>query len=239
MSLNTLALVTLGQGPRPEYEILFGRCLKPFGLSPDIVSFHVLDGLTSQALADLEAKSCEPAILSRVRDERGETVSRPYSRDRMLPLVDEAVRSGRRAGADAVVICVAEHLDIAASDFPVLLPFEIMASRIRNLAEGDEKVALIPYGERQRGQQIAAWQDHGGVSSDRLVFVPADPDPVRLVADIKAKGARLGAVLAFAYATSDGVSLDAFDEAQKDAGCEILLPIRETVNRLANGRDEA
>ncbi len=231
-SLRNLALVTLGHGPRPEYDALFARRLAAAGLTPVIRSYHILDGLTPEAIGGLAAANDEPAILSRVRDDQGEVANRALARDKLLPLIEAALDWAEADGADASAICVAEHLRLRPRPRPALLPFALLAARLHELASGDEPVALVAYGERQRVQQAETWETFGRIVRERQRFLTAQADAGRLLREIRDAGVRLGAVLAFAYAVSDDASAEAFDRAQDDTGCTILLPIRVTTEAL-------
>lgn len=230
--LATLGLVTLGHGPRPEYETLFATSLAAAGLTPAIRACHILDALTPAAIAGLAAAPDEPAILSRVRAPDGTIANRALSRAKLMPLIEAAIDAAQ-AEADATVVCVAEYLPLRRRARPALLPFALLAARLAALAGPAQPIALCAYGDRQRAQQTETWAEFGGVARERLRFFTAAPDAARLVADIRAAGIRYGAVLAFAYAISDAASIEAFDAAQQAAGCTILLPLRVTVDALA------
>ncbi len=234
-ALANLALVTLGHGPRPEYEAMFSASLAAAGLSPAIRAYHILDALAPAAIAGLAAAPAEPAILSRVRGPDGVVANRALSRARLMPLIEAAIDAAAADGADATVVCVAEYLPLADRPRPALLPFGLLARRLRALAAPDEPVALCAYGDRQRAQQTETWAAFGGIAAPRLRFFTAVPDAAALIAGIKAAGIGYGAVLAFAYAISDAASLEAFDAAQAATGCTVLLPIRVTVEALAQG----
>ncbi len=238
-TLDTLALVTLGHGPRPEYETLFARFLAEAGLAPAIRAYHILDGVGRDAIAAMAADASEPAILSRVREAAGVVANRALSRQRLLPLIEAAIDSAEADGADMTVICVAEYLPLRERPAPALLPFTLLAARLGALADADEPIALCAYGDRQRVQQAETWEQVGGFAGTRLRFFTADADAPRLLGEVRAAGARLGAVLAFAYATSDDASMEAFDMAQAEAGCTILLPIRVTVDAIVHGAGAA
>jgi len=232
-TLATLGLVTLGNGPRPEYEALFSSSLAAAGLTPTLRSYHILDALAPPAVAALAAAPDEPAILSRVRGADGTVVNQALARRKLMPLIEAAIDGAEADGADATVVCVAEYLPLRERPRPALLPFSLLAARLGALAGPDEPVALCAYGDRQRVQQTETWASFGGLAAPRLRFFTAVPDAARLIADIRAAGIRYGAVLAFAYAISDAASIEAFDNAQAAAGCTVLLPIRVTVEAIA------
>lgn len=231
MTQLSLHLVTLGNGPRPEYETIFQRDLEALGFEPSIVSTHILDALSLPEIDLLSAQDGEPAILSRVRGVDGTLGNRPLSRAGLVPLIEAAI-DDRENTVDATVICVAEYLPLRTRARNAILPFTVMVERLHALTDDGEPVALCPYGDRQRIQQIQTWTENGGLASERLRFVPAINEPEEMIASILSEKARFGAVLAFAYATEDAELLARFDAAQASAGCTIVLPFRETIKKI-------
>lgn len=231
MAALNVHLVTLGNGPRPEYETIFLRELTELGLNPVLTITHILDPLALEAIEALTASDGEPAILSRVRDAEGVVANRPLSRAALVPLIEAAIDDGQDH-ADVTVVCVAEYLPLRQREHRVILPFTVMVQRLHALTNVNEPIALCPYGDRQRDQQIQTWTEDGGFAAKRLRFVLAVNDPDAMIAAIIEEGAHHGAVLAFAYATEDPDLLARFDAAQQETACTILLPFRETIRAM-------
>lgn len=236
MAVLNVHLVTLGNGPRPEYETIFLRELTALGLNPVLTITHILDPLGLEAIETFAASDGEPAILSRVRDANGIVANRPLSRAALVPLIEAAIDDGQDR-ADVTVVCVAEYLPLRQRDHRVILPFAVIVERLHALTDASKPIALCPYGDRQRDQQIQTWTENGGFAAERLRFVLVADDPDAMIAAIVEEGAHHGAVLAFAFATEDHDLLARFDAAQQEKGCTILLPFRETIRAITAPRE--
>ncbi len=123
MNRPRIGLITLGQGPRPEFERLHHRLFRTLGLEVDIVSRHALDGIENAELQRLEASGGAPAIHSNIRGPGGFASplgdgwsARWIDRDKLVPLVQTCIDELEEADkVDVTICCVAEAFPAAAS----------------------------------------------------------------------------------------------------------------------------
>jgi hypothetical protein len=203
-----LGLVSLGQGPRPEYDLLHRRLFAGLGLAIEPVSRHVLDGLSASEIAALAADPAEPAIHCNVRGP-GTTPSplgsdwhaRWLGRDRLLPHLQRCVDELENAGVAATICCVAEPFPDhgLSTRRPLVFPADVMLAHAaaRAATAPGMVLGLIAHGDRQRSQQRAALARLPWAQQVNVVFGAGDSLEAS-VDDLNARGAALIQIWAFA-----------------------------------------
>lgn len=166
-----LGIVTTGTGPRPEYEEFHSRLLADLGL-PDVevVARHALDGLGDAEIDALAPRDDMAAIHTYVHsDDPGDrswigSGRREVWIDRshFIDLAQGCMRKLGDAGVDAGILCIAEEMPGYAfsTSFPMVFPQLAMLNLVEMIARADRNTRVVSfvYGDRQREQQMAAWQ---------------------------------------------------------------------------------
>lgn len=204
-----LGLVSLGQGPRPEYDTLHRRLFAGLGLAIEPVSRHVLDGLSAAEIDALAAVDDEPAIHCNVRGP-GERPSplgpdwhaRWLGRDRLLPHLQRCVDELEAdEGVAATICCVAEPFPDHGlrTGRPLIFPADVMLAHAaaRAATAPGMTLGLIAHGDRQRTQQRAALARLSWARQVDVVFGAGDSLEAS-VDDLNARGAALIQIWAFA-----------------------------------------
>lgn len=203
-----LGLMSLGQGPRPEYELLHKRLFAGLGLVVEPVSRHVLDELTTNEIEALAATADEPAIHCNLHG-AGATPSplgpdwhaRWLGRDRLLPHMQRCIRELEAEGVAATICCVAEPFPEhgLASGRPLVFPADVMLAHAaaRAATAPEMTLGLIAHGDRQQTQQRAALARQGWAARINVVFGAGD-SLEESVDDLNRRGAALIQIWAFA-----------------------------------------
>lgn len=204
-----LGLISLGQGPRPEYELLHRRLFAELGLAIEPVSRHVLDGVPAAALDALTATPDEPAIHCNLHGP-GTTPSplgpgwhaRWLSRDRLLQHVQRCIDTlEANENVAATICCVAEPFPghNLRSRRPLILPADVMLAYAAARAATDPEMTLglITHGDRQRTQQRTLLAQLPWARRVDVAFGAGDSLEAS-VDDLNSRGAALIQVWAFA-----------------------------------------
>ncbi|MBF9235493.1 AroM family protein [Microvirga alba] len=246
MSRPTIGLITLGQGPRPEYERLHGALFGELGIDVRLVSRHVLDGLSPDQIDALEARDGEPAINSNLHGDgptpsplgRGWT-TKWISRSKLVPLIQAAIDAFERDdGVDVTLCCVAEEFPEACfrSQRPFVLPSAIMMSYPQVLAatRPDATIGLVVYGDRQREQQKAGFAAKTWARDLRTVFSGNGRNLPASIAEIKRERPDLVLVWAYAAGFAPNEPPGQLAELSVELGAPLIVPAVAAVTFIRN-----
>jgi hypothetical protein len=155
------------------------------GANVDIISRHVLDGLDSRQLQDLEPSTGVAAIHANVRGAKTDVSTLGpgwrnvwLDRDKYVELVQIALDSLESENLSVAIVCVAEELPAENLHFggTLLLPFGQLRAAVESAARfrQDAKVAVFTYGDRQRDQQVATWSREPWMQRAKFDFFELD-----------------------------------------------------------------
>lgn len=147
-----IGFLTIGQSPRDDIMVE----LKPL-LAPDIevVEYGLLDGLAPEAIASLAPHEKETLLVSRLRD-GGQVM---LSEAKIRGLLSDAVGfMNREIHVEAVGILCTHEFPEKKYPCPVIFPFELMKSRIDEIA-GVPKLGVVVPLENQLGMTEQKWGD--------------------------------------------------------------------------------
>ncbi len=154
MSRKKIALITIGQSPRPEVVADF---IKIWGDSFDIIESGALDNLTVQQIAELEPQPGEAELLTKLTD--GQVVS--VSHQRLLPYVQQAIARAAAQEADIAIMLCTGNFDGLETVIPLLQPNRILAGSVAGMiATGVDIVVIVPTAG-QVEEARSRWQERG------------------------------------------------------------------------------
>ncbi len=124
---DRLAMVTIGQSPRSDMvpEML------PYLPETDIVEYGALDDLSAAGIADLAPTPDSGVLVSRLRDGS----SARLARDRMEPLVRQAILRAEEAAEATLLVCTGEFEDFPHRR-PLLTAERLLVNGVAGLAHG-------------------------------------------------------------------------------------------------------
>jgi protein AroM len=180
-----IGIVTTGQGPREEYDLLHASVLEQLGVEIDVVSRHVLDGLGPQELRNLEPFDGVAAIHANVRSDVSDVTTLGsgwrnvwLDRDKFVDRVQIALESLEGEGVCAAIVCVAEELPEDRLHFSqsLLVPFRLLRGALESAIRSrrEARVVVFSYGTRQRAQQEEAWSREDWMRDATIEFVELD-----------------------------------------------------------------
>lgn len=206
-----IGLITLGQGPRPEYQRLHTTLFHSLGCKTSITMRHALDGLSSGQLDELEAAPEAPAIHCNVHSNIGMTsplgddwTARWIDRQKLVPRVQDCIdRLENEEDVETMILCVAEEFPAGSfrSRRPLVMPFQAMLGYAEMLAltKSDAIIGILVYGPRQLAQQRATWASRSWARNLRIEFAETAGDPLAAATRLRVAGPDL--VMVWAYAT--------------------------------------
>jgi protein AroM len=171
-----LGLVTIGQSPRDDVVAsMFGEV--GAGM---VIEAGALDALDEAEIARLAPAAEEHPLVTRLRDGR-ETV---VSKERVIPLLDVAVRNVERAGATIVcVLCTGEFPPLGSRAL-VIYPDRVLGKLIDAILPDGALGVLMPHAG-QRETMLAKW------STPRRAVVTGVASPYTAAGDIARETRRL------------------------------------------------
>jgi protein AroM len=147
-----LGLVTIGQTPRRDLEILFKRHIP----ESEILMLGALDGLTGDEIIDLANPEGEYPLHARLAD--GTSADIPL--ENLVPLVTCRVKRLASSGAEAVVVLCAGGFPGFDSPVPVLLPGRVVPAAAGAISR-DRRVGVVTPIPGQERAARKKWEDDG------------------------------------------------------------------------------
>lgn len=168
MTKRKLGILTVGQSPRNGFTSFNRNALNSFGLNMEVIEAGGLDGLAPDEIKDLECSPNEIGIACYVHvkgsfDYRlGEGWQEPWiSREKLIPHLQKGIDTLERAGVDLILLCCAEEYPENAfhSKVPLILPYAVMFSQARMLADTMEKpgIGVLVPSKLHYKQDLATW----------------------------------------------------------------------------------
>lgn len=165
MKQQTVALVSIGQSPRPDIAGDFTLlCNQAFTL----LDIGALDDVSPEEIASLAPAHGESDLITKTRD--GQVVY--LSHDRLEPYMEIALAKAAKQGADWAVISCTGDFSRLHSSIPVLMPNQILAHSVASVLKQEDKLILIVPTEGQAGEATKRWEKRGYIVARVLVESP-------------------------------------------------------------------
>lgn len=150
----TFGVVTLGQAPRAD---VLPDMSEAVGEHIALLEAGALDDATTDEIEALAPDESERALVTRLRDGRGVTVSKARLSPRLAAAVERAA-----ADSDAVIVLCSGEFDEFPVDVPVIYPDRVLRGLVSGLIGSEATLGVISPLRRQAASAPARWGSVAG-----------------------------------------------------------------------------
>lgn len=151
---SRVALITIGQTPRPDLESDLSRL---WNQQFEILQEGALDGLSDSEIKRLEPSMGESDLITCLAD--GRTVY--VSHHRLTTYVQKAIDRALNQGADVVVIACTGSFEGLTASVPIIQPSQVLAHFVASVLGEENSVAVIVPTEGQAEEARERWSACG------------------------------------------------------------------------------
>jgi len=150
--MDTVGILTIGQTPRPDLEMVFRRHLP----GVELIVRGALDGASVKTIDAMAAAGGTYPLFTILRD----GTTREISLHRLKPLLEECAKDVAAKGAAVAALMCAGNFPDLASPIPILYPSRVLSAVVRGVCRGN-KIGIVLPNAGQIGVAVAHWREKG------------------------------------------------------------------------------